>query len=40
MESFGKDFETFVKINVTGNYYNPHDYSVWPVWQAKKGEEK
>ena len=27
-----------MKINVTGNYYNPHDYSVWPVWQAQKGE--
>ena len=27
-----------MKINATGNYYNPHDYSVWPVWQAQKGE--
>ena len=34
----GKIWKTFVKINVTGNYYNPHDYSVWPVWQAQKGE--
>ena len=33
-----KIWKTFVKINVTGNYYNPHDYSVWPVWQAQKGE--
>ena len=33
----GKIWKTFVKINVTGNYYNPHDYSVWPVWQAQKG---
>ena len=34
----GKIWKTFVKINATGNYYNPHDYSVWPVWQAQKGE--
>ena len=34
---FWEDLETFVKINVTGNYYNPHDYGVWPVWQAQKG---
>ena len=33
----GKIWKTFVKINATGNYYNPHDYSVWPVWQAQKG---
>ena len=38
LESFWKDLETFVKINVTGNYYNPHNYSVCPVWQAQKGE--
>ena len=33
-----KIWKTFVKINVTGNYYNPHDYSVWLMWQAQKGE--
>ena len=38
LESFWKDLETFVKINVTGNYYNPHNYSVCPVWPAQKGE--
>ena len=33
-----KIWKTFVKINVTGNYYNPHDYSVWLMWQAQKEE--
>ena len=34
----GKIWKTFVKINVTCNYYNPHDYSAWLVWQTQKGE--
>ena len=37
MESFGKDLETFVKINVTGNYYNPHDLVYGLCGRHKKG---